>query len=124
MLCSAARAQHVSYHWLRRDRWMRRLRGKFADQSIGVGRHVIRRLEHQPLQRPMVGRDAPLQALLHPLHDQGVFFHPSDRVGALAWRQFGNMCETGIALAVEVEHARGAGEKGRRQTAECGDGFV
>ena len=111
LISSAARADRVSDHRLGGDRRMRRQRGKLADQAIGVGRHVIRRLQHQPLQRPMIGRDSALQALLHPLHDQGVLFHAGDRVGALAWRQFGNMREAGVALAVEVEHAHGGGEK-------------
>ena len=82
----AANAYRMPYDRLRRDRWIRRLRGEFADQSISVGRDVIRRLDHQPFQPPAIGRDPPLQALLHPLHDQGIFFHAGDRVAAFARR--------------------------------------
>ena len=62
----------------------RELCGKLADQSVGIGRHAIRRLDHQPLQRPAVRGDSLLQALLHPLYDQGIIFHARDGVGALA----------------------------------------
>ena len=101
----------MSDHRLRGDRRVRGLRGEFADQSVGVGRHVVRRLQHQPFQRPAVGRDSALQALLHPLHDQGVLLHAGDRVGAFARRQFRDVRKAGVALAVEIDHAHGSGEE-------------
>ena len=63
--------------------WICRLRGEFADQPVGVGGDVIRRLITSR-SAPAVGRDPALQALLHPLHDQGIFFHAGDRVAAFA----------------------------------------
>ncbi len=99
----AARRQRALDDGLGRDGRVGRLRGEFADQAIGIGGHGVGRLQHQPLQPPAVGRNPPLQALLHPLHDQRVFLHPGDRIGFFARRQFGNMGERGVALAVELE---------------------
>ena len=96
---------------LGRDRWIRGLRREFADQPIGVSRDVVRRLDHQPLQRPAIGRDPLLQALLHPLHDHGVLFHTCDRVGAFARRQFGNQLQTGVTFFVEIDYPYGVGEE-------------
>ena len=70
-------------HGLGGDRRIGGLRREFADQAVGVGCDVVGRLDHQPLQRPAIGRDPPLQALLDPLHDQRVLFHAGDRVSAL-----------------------------------------
>ena len=78
---------------------------------------IVRRLEHQPFQRPAVRRNPPLQALLHPLHDQAVLLHAGDRVGALARRQFRNVREAGVALPVEIDHPHGDG----KERLEAGD---
>jgi hypothetical protein len=51
----AARRERALDERPRRDRRVGGLRGEFADQSIGVGGHGVRRLQHQPLQRPAIG---------------------------------------------------------------------
>jgi len=33
---------------------------EFADQAVGIGRNIVRGLDHQPFQRPAIGRDPPL----------------------------------------------------------------
>ena len=78
----------------------------FADQPVGVSRDVVRRLDHEPFQRPAVRRYS-----LFPLHDQGILLHAGDRVGAFARRQFRHKRKAGVAFLVELEHTHGIGEE-------------
>ena len=81
-----ARAQGAADHGGRGHRGIGGQRREVPDQAVCVGRHTIRRLNHQMLKRPAIGRDPLLEALLHLLHDQSVFLHAGDGVSVLTRR--------------------------------------
>ncbi len=80
------------------DRRIGGLRGEFTDQAVGIGCDIVGRLDHQSLQRPAIGRNALLQALLDPLHDHCVLFHAGDRIG----RSRGDSSDTIFRLALRL----------------------
>jgi hypothetical protein len=71
----APRRDRALDHGPCRDRRVGGLGRELADQAVGIGGDIVGGLQHQPFQRPAIGRDTSLQALLHPLHDQRVLLH-------------------------------------------------